>query len=434
MTTAPNILKPNLNYIVPIRFGMTIIVALMAITLGWGVLTQISGAVVASGRVAVESGQKKIQNKEGGIVSELLVKEGQSVKSGDIVARLDATSVGAYNETIQTQIWQMRAKKYRLDAEAMGAASMTVPTETSLPLEFRTYIQVERNLFIKRRSVKFQQQAQLNEQIIQSQKDIEGMNAQLYATNQQYELIDGELKAMRKLYEQGFAPLTRVNALQREAERLIGARGEITASIDRAGSQILASKAQLGQLDSQYLDDVMTEMSTVMAQLGKLEQEHIASSDTLKRVELRAPVSGKVQQISVHTQGGVIGAGEVLMVIVPDSDVLVIEALIDPRRIDQVAIGAKAHIRFTAFDATKTPEEIAYVDSLTSDVEVDTKTGASFYRARLNININELSPLVRQKLMAGMPVEVQIETTKRTALSYLLKPLTDHLERTFIDD
>ena len=177
----------------------------------------------------------------------------------------------------------------------------------------------------------------------------------------------------------------------------------------------------------------MTELSDVIARLGKLMQESITARDTLKRIELVSPVDGAVQQILIRTQDGVLGRGEGLMVVVPDQDALVVEALIDPRRIDQVRVGAKAYVRFTAFDANATPEATAVVDSLGADVETDEKTGSSQYRARLLLDRRALPRQLQDKLMAGMPVELQIETGSRSAISYLMKPLTDNFRRAFTD-
>ena len=406
---------------------------LVALSVGWGVFAEISGAVLAGGRIAVESGPKRIQHRDGGIVSAVLVREGERVKAGQVLARLDATTASAYSAIVDSQIWQARARRYRLEAETSGSWVLAVPAGETVTPEYRTLLDSERELLRRQKLLRDQRKAQLQEQLRESEKEIAGLQAQLAAVEEQVRLKAQELISLRNLRADGYTTLTTMNAHEREAERLAGDRGEVAAARARAKSQLSALSTQLLQVDTQAQKEAMTELSDVIARLGKLMQESITARDTLKRIELASPVDGAVQQILIRTQDGVLGRGEVLMVVVPDQDALVVEALIDPRRIDQVRVGAKAYVRFTAFDANATPEATAVVDSLGADVEIDEKTGSSQYRARLLLDRGALPRQLQDKLMAGMPVELQIETGSRSAISYLMKPLTDNFRRAFTD-
>ena len=425
--------RPSLSMAVPMRSGYVLVALLLVLVVGWGGFAEISGAVLAGGRVAVESGPKRIQHKDGGIVSAVLVREGERVKAGQVLARLDATTASAYSAIVDSQIWQARARRYRLEAETSGSWVLAVPAGETVTPEYRTLLDSERELLRRQKLLRDQRKAQLQEQLRESEKEIAGLQAQLAAVEEQVRLKAQELISLRNLRADGYTTLTTMNAHEREAERLAGDRGEVAAARARAKSQLSALSTQLLQVDTQAQKEAMTELSDVIARLGKLMQESITARDTLKRIELVSPVDGAVQQILIRTQDGVLGRGEVLMVVVPDQDALVVEALIDPRRIDQVRVGAKAYVRFTAFDANATPEATAVVDSLGADVETDEKTGSSQYRARLLLDRRALPRQLQDKLMAGMPVELQIETGSRSAISYLMKPLTDNLRRAFTD-
>ena len=425
--------RPSLSMSVPMRSGYVLVALLLVLVVGWGGFAEISGAVLAGGRVAVESGPKRIQHKDGGIVSAVLVREGERVKAGQVLARLDATTASAYSAILDSQLWQARARRYRLEAETSGSWALAVPAGETVTPEYRALLDGERELLRRQKLLRDQRKAQLQEQIRQSEKEIAGLQSQLAAFEEQVRLKAQELISLRNLRADGYTTLTTMNAHEREAERLAGDRGEVAAAQARAKSQLSALSTQLLLVDTQAQKEAMTELSDVVARLGKLMQDSITARDTLKRIELVSPVDGAVQQIAIRTQDGVLGRGEVLMVVVPDQDALVVEALIDPRRIDQVRVGAKAYVRFTAFDANATPEATAVVDSLGADVETDEKTGNSQYRARLLLDRRALPRQLQDKLMAGMPVELQIETGSRSAISYLMKPLTDNLRRAFTD-
>ncbi len=416
------------------RKGLVLVGALVLLVGVWGGVAPISSAVVAGGRVTLESSVKRIQHREGGIVSDILVHEGDRVQAGQVLVRLDATVANANEAIVAQQVWQLRARKLRLEAERDRRGVDAVTAGADAPEDYRRIIEAERRLMGSRIGLRAQHKAQLGEQIAQSEHEIAGLEAQVQSTMHQASLIQQELVNVRGLYQKGYAPFTRVSELQRQAEQLEGERGQLFASVARTHAQVAQIREQMLQVDSEALSEIMNDLKDTDTRLGQLEEQAITAHDASQRVEVRAPVTGKVQQMAVHTKGGVVAPGETMMVVVPESNELIVEARIDPQKIDDVHIGGRAHVRFTAFDTRTTPEAIGRVDTVSSDIETDEKAGVSFYRARLALDGMKVPSAVRQKLVSGMPVEVQIETGTRSALSYFLKPLSDQIGRTFREE
>jgi HlyD family secretion protein len=417
------------------KAGFAIIALLAVFILGWGGLATLSGAVIATGRVTVESSQKRIQHREGGIVYDILVRDGDQVKTGQVLARLDSTVAGANAAIVQSQIWQLTARKFRLEAERDGRTSFSVPTGLTQPsAEFDRIIAAERALMTTRRSARVQKKSQLNEQIAQSAHEIDGLAAQVKSQGQQARLIREELVSVRDLHAKGYASITRLNQLEREAERLQGEKGQLEATIARTRTRTSEIRLAMLQIDSESLSEIMAELKDTETKLSQLNEQQVTTTDAMNRVEIKAPVDGTVQQLLIHTRGGVVAPGETLMHIVPKADDLVVEARIDPQHIDQVASGRSAYIRFTSFASQTTPEARGRVDMVSPDVETDEKTGISYYKARLTLKSVDLPKSLREALISGMPVEVHIETTRRNALSYFMKPLTDQMNRTFKEE
>lgn len=418
------------------RLGFILIAVLAVFIFGWGFLADIAGAVVAPGKLVLESSVKRVQHKEGGIVSELFVKEGDRVKAGALLARIDSTVPQANLAVVTNQLEELTARRLRLIAErdrkrAVPASALAGTPQTP---SFKTILAAETRLMAERRSLRSQKKSQLAQQMAQARQEIEGLQAQADSQAAQRELIEGEVKGVRQLYEKGLATLPRLNALEREARRLDGAKGQYIAAMAEARTKISELQVQSLQVDTEELAAVMTELKDTDIKLAQLTEQRTTGEDELRRVELRAPTDGQVQNLVIHTRGGVVAAGETLMLIVPDKDELIVEASIDPQHIDQVAPGRPAKVRFTAFAAPNTPVLDARVDRLSTDVQSDERTGRQFYLARLKIDSPKLKRGVRARLVAGMPAEVQIATSSRSAISYFLKPLSDQLARTFRED
>lgn len=401
---------------------------------GWAATAQIAGAVVAQGHVSVQSEVKKVQHREGGTVSELLVSEGDHVAEGAVLARLDSTVIRANLQSITEQQMQLTARRLRLEAERDGHADLAAPPVDIGGSAFAPMLVAERGLLQTRRESREQKKAELREQIGQSLQEIEGLQAQITAQTSQHRLIEGELAGLRKLYEQDYVPITRIDELEREASRLEGERGELQASIAKAEARINEIRIDILQTDSDNLAQVMSDLKDTELKLTDLAQQRAGMEDQLRRAEVRAPRAGFVHQLTIHTVGGVVGPGETMMFIVPEHEALIIEARIDPQHIDQVHPGGAARVRFTSFSARVTPEISGHVDRLAADATVDEKTGTSFYLAELKLDPASLPLAMRGRLLSGMPAEVHIETARRDALSYFLKPLTDQMSRSFKEE
>ena len=410
------------------RLGLMLTFAVIAFVFIWGSMAYVAGAVIAQGRITLESSLKRIQHREGGIIGAILVKEGDVVQAGQVLVRLDSTIVGATAETVAGQIEQLEARKLRLEAERDGVASILTGNSSS-PI-----LLAEQKLLTSRLALGTQRRAQLKDQIRQAGAEIEGYQAQITATRQQAQFAKRELSGVREVFEKGYGSFTRISELERQVAQLDGQMGQLTAAIAKSRAQISQLEQALTQIDAEVLTDVMSQLKDTETRLSELRQQRVTSVDAQSRLEVTAPVSGKVQQLAFHTKGGVIGPGETIMLVVPERDELIVEANIDPTHIDSVVEGGVAHLRFVAFHSQTTPEAEARVDRVSRDIETDQRTGQSFYRARLKLNAEVLSPSLRQKLQPGQPVEVHIATSNRSALSYFLKPLTDQIMRTFREE
>ncbi len=410
--------------------GYILVVLVFLVVFVWGGLAQISSAVVAPGRIVLESSTKKIQHREGGIVRDVLVHDGDQVKAGQVLVRLDNTVAGASDKSVESQIWQLTARRLRLEAERDHKARLDTSADAG-NADLHGMMVTEQQLLNERAASRQQKESQLDAQIAQNGHEIAGYQAQIASDGEQIRLLGEELKSTKVLFDKGYAPMTRVNDLEIEIQRLEGDRGQATASVARVTNQSSEIRIQRLQVESDHLTEVIGDLKDTDAKLAELSQQQVTTRDALNRIEIRSPVDGEVQQLAIHTSGGVVQGGETLMLVVPAGDQLLVEAKIDTQHIAEVEAGHTAFMRFTAFDSRTTPQVVGHVDSVSGDAETDEKTGASFYRARLSLKITDLPASLQGRLMAGMPVEVQIQTGRRSAISYLLRPFADQLHRTF---
>ncbi|MDI1287146.1 MAG: HlyD family type I secretion periplasmic adaptor subunit [Reyranella sp.] len=401
---------------------------------GWAATTQLSGAVIASGKLVVDSNVKKVQHPTGGIVGELLVKEGDKVKQGDVVLRLDGTQTRSSLGIVNKAIDELLARQARNEAELDGAQSVVFPTalETrrSDP-EVTRLMSGEKKLFEMRRTARDGQKAQLREQIQQLQLQIQGNQAQETAKVKEMQLVAQELEGVRVLWKQNLVPISRVTVLERDSARLEGERASLVANVAQNRGRIAELELKIHQIDQDLSTEVGKEMAENRAKMSEMTERRIAADDQLKRIDLIAPQAGRIFQRSVHTVGGVIQAGEQVMLIVPESDSLMVEAKVAPQDIDQVHVGQHAVLRFAAFNQRTTPELDGEVVHIGADVAQDDRAGEPYYSVRIRVRDGELARLDGLHLIAGMPVEAFIQTTPRTVASFLVKPLTDQLARAF---
>jgi HlyD family secretion protein len=415
-------------------FGGIIVLILAFGVGGWAATTQIAGALIAQGSVVVDSNVKKLQHPTGGVVGKLNAQDGDRVKSGDILVQLDDTVTRANLAIVTKGLDELAARKARLIAERDGAPSIDFPADLlargSDPA-VATAVTNERKLFELRRSARLGQKAQLQQRIGQLKDEIVGLTAQLEAKARETALINKELEGVRDLYAKNLVPLQRVNALERDATKIEGERGQLLASVAQAKGKTSETELQIIQIDQDLSSEVAKDMREVDAKYGEFVERKITAEDQLKRIEIRAPQDGIVLNSKVHTVGGVITAGDTIMEIVPESDKLQVEAKVNPHDIDQIQIGQGAVLRFSAFNLRTTPEINGTVTRVSADATLDQRTGQAYYTTRIAMTADEIARLGNVKVIPGMPVEAFVQTGDRSVLSYLIKPLEDQFMRAF---
>jgi HlyD family secretion protein len=401
---------------------------------GWAATTEFAGAVIAPGQLVVNSNVKKVQHPSGGIVGELLVQEGQRVREGDIVARLDDTQARANLAIIVKALDENAARAAREEAERDDADRIEFSKELlarSNNPDVAKAIEGERKQFEMRRVAREGKRAQLKERMAQLREEIRGSESQIESKKKQVDWVAKELTGVHDLWSKNLIPYARLTALEREKERLEGERGQLMAAIAQAKGKITETELQILQIDQDMRSEVGKDLAEIRAKTAELVEKKVAAEDQLKRVDIRAPIDGAVFQKAVHTVGGVITTGEVLMLIVPEADALEAEVKVQPQDIDQVRLGQTAILRFPAFNQRTTPELNGEVNRVSADVAEDQKTGARYYTVRIAIPASEIERLKGLKILPGMPVESFIQTSPRTVISYLVKPLHDQISRAF---
>jgi HlyD family secretion protein len=401
---------------------------------GWASTTQIAGALIAQGSIVVDSNVKKVQHPTGGVVGKLNVQDGDRVKAGDILVQLDDTVTRANLAIVTKGLDELAARKARLEAERDGSETVTFPPELlARANESSVAVAVanERKLFVLRRSARLGQKAQLKQRITQLQDEIQGLTAQQEAKAREIMLIGKELEGVRELWKNNLVQITRLTALERDGARLEGERGQLVASVAQAKGKITETELQVIQIDQDLSSEVAKDMREVDAKFGEFVERKVAAEDQLKRIDLRAPQDGVVLELKVHTVGGVVPAGDTIMLIVPETDNLLVEAKVNPHDIDQIQVGQSAVLRFSAFNLRTTPEINGTVTRVSADTTTDQRTGQSYYTTRIAMTKNEIARLGDTKLIPGMPVEAFVQTGERSVLSYLVKPLQDQFMRAF---
>lgn len=408
-------------------------IALLFGTVGlWAATAPLSGAIIASGKVVVESNVRRIQHPSGGIIAEIHVKDGDHVRSGDLLVRLVDTNARASLALIEIELLRFHARKARLEAERDGLPEPVLPPVLAIDSpETQEAFTSEVRLFHTRKAAADGQRSQFRERILQAHAEIRGLEAQIAARRSQAELIQTELASIETLFTQKLVSLSRLTSLQREATRLEGETGSLVADTARTRGRIAEIELQILQIDQDLLREATGELRDVEGKIADLTERRIAARDQLARIEMRAPQAGVVHQLAVHTIGGVISPAEQIMEIVPGTDGLVVEARIDPAMIDRLHIGQTANLMFPAFDSATTPELSGTVTHLSPDASTDPQTGLSYFTTRIALAQAEVARLGDKDLLPGMPVEAFIQTGSRTALAYLVKPVTDQLSRSF---
>jgi HlyD family secretion protein len=412
--------------------GYFSIALLLGVFGGWAALTDINGAVIASATIVVESYSKRVQHQEGGLVSKIMVKDGDRVNAGQPLVILDPTDSKAELAVIDNSLDELQVKKARLEAQRDGQIDMRLPDALSAKKgDAKIAAMVTGQLKLLQstaESVKGKKD-QLKQQVEQLKEQISGIEAQMVSKKNQAGLIKQELTSLKKLQAKGLVPNSRILSVEREQSRLEGEDGELRASKASAQSRIGEVDLRSLQLQEDVRTEALTELRETEAKLGELIERRVSLSSRVNRTTINAPITGTVYQLAVHTEGGVIGAGDTLMLIVPEGDDLVLQAQVSPNDRDQVQTGQGAQVRFPSFNARLTPEIFATVQQVAADTTRADNNSPPFYAVRLVISAKELAKLGDNRLQPGMNAEVFIQTGARSPMSYLLKPLVDQFAR-----
>ena len=414
--------------------GLAVVVILAGGLGGWASTAQISGALIAPGSVVVESNVKKVQHPTGGVVGEVRARDGDLVKAGDVVVRLDDTVTKASLAIVVKTLDGLWARAARLEAEQRGLDKVAFPRmllDRADDPDVKNIIASETKLFEVRTYGRAGQKAQLRERVTQLNEEIGGLTAQEAAKDKEIVLVEKELTGVRDLYDKHLVQISRLTTLERDAARLNGERAQYIASRAQAKGKITETELQIIQVDKDMVSEVSKDLRETNDKIGEFVERKVTAEDQLRRVDIRAPQDGMVLQSTVHTVGGVITAGDAIMMIVPQADDLSVEAKVNPQDIDKLQIGQKTLLRLSAFNQRTTPELNGVVTRVSPDVTTEQRTGQSYYTIRVSMPPEEIARLGDVKLIPGMPVEAFVQTGDRTMLSYLIKPFSDQLMRAF---
>lgn len=399
----------------------------------WSAFASIAGAVVAMGQLKVESNRQVVQHLDGGVVKEILVKEGDVVEAGDVMVRLDDKLMVGELAIAEGQLYEIMARRGRLIAERDGLPAPVFNDELRNAAqknpEISSLLAGQERLYNARATSMIGQKEQLRERQSQIREEISGAGAQSVALTSQLELVGRELTDLRSLLAKGLAQASRVLALERENARLLGQAGEIKSNIARLKGQISEIEMQLLGLVSTQREEAITELRDFEYRENELREQRNSLVETLDRLDVKAPRPGRVLGMTIYALRSVVRPAEPILYIVPSDVELVVEARIETINIDQIYPGQVARLRFSAFSARTTPEVPGKVVKVSPDTFTDEATGMSYYSAELKFDIAELDAFSELELIAGMPVETYIQTGERSPYSYFTKPLTDYFNK-----
>lgn len=421
-----------------IRMGLLLSFILFGIIGMWAAFWPLTTGAIATGKVVLDSNRKTLQHLEGGIVKEILVREGANVKEGDVLLRLDSTSATARRDVQRSQYIAAKAAEARLIAERDGAQSIDF-SQALLNLEssddeVREQMATQRRLFETRRINNSEQVSILNQRVAQTQSDVAGLREQAASASEQLRLLQDEIDTVKSLVASGNAVKSRLLALQRNAAQIQGQRGQALSAIARANQQANEARIEITNKKTEFLNNVVAELKDVQVQVSSLGEQMRAAEDVVRRIEIKAPISGQVVGLNVHTIGGVIAPGEKLLDIVPSNDKLVVEAQINPQDIDIVQVGLPAQVRLSAYKQRSIHPVTGKVITVSADRIDNPQTGQSYFTARVEIPAKEFNDLKDVKMTPGMPAEVMVVSGSRTMLGYLFDPLTHSFGRAFREE
>jgi HlyD family type I secretion membrane fusion protein len=413
--------------------GWGIVALVFGGLVAWSVFAPFEGAVLSAGQISVETNQQAVQHLEGGIVREIYVRESDQVAEGQKLLSLDATSTDASLQGLEARLVGLLGTEARLIAERDGTTTLTLRPgfeDFASRDDVQAVLASQKSLMTARDSNLGTQGKILRQRIEQLNTRIAGMQNEIVAKDDQIALVEDEISRFETLMERGQAVITRVLALKRDRARLQGEKDALTSEIASTRVQIGEARSEIARLEQDNTETVLTELRDVQTGIDELAEERRSLLDRSGRLDITAPRAGRVLGIRAHTVGGVIRPSEPIMYIVPENDRLVAKVRISPMDIDKISVGQPAVLRFSAFNKDETPHFTGSVVSVSADAIVDEATGHTYYEATVGIPDEALSSSKFQ-LLPGMPVEASLRTESRNVLSYLIKPLTDSVSRTF---
>ena len=423
-----------------VRIGAIVAAVFFVGFLGWAAFAPMDSAAYAPGRVTVAGHRQTVQHREGGVVGALFVKEGQHVTKDQVLVQLAGADVQAQERSLAAAVIGLKAQRARLLAEQLGGpivwpaefAAMTGPDLE----EAQRAMKIQQNQFRARASTLSTQGGVLGQRNLQLEEQITGYQRQIDSLDKQMSLLNDELAGMRTLNERGYAPMTQVRALERSLEQLKGQKASLIANIASSRERIGETKLQNVELSKTQQEEIAKEVRDVDFQLNDAMPKLQAAQDMLARTQIRAPATGSVVGLTVFTVGGVIAPGQKVLDVVPDKAPLVLEAQVSPNDADDLQPGQVTQVRFTGIHERDLPRLTGQLTKLSADSFTDEKSGQSYFMAEVTVPISQVDAIraVRSPdfaLKPGMPVQVLVPLKKRTALQYILEPLTSAMWRSF---
>ena len=439
-TAQSNTKNPDVSLVTndaPIRaIGMAVLLGTVGILGTWSYLAPIDSAASASGFVTVKSHSKTVQHLDGGIVKELIAKDGDIVSEGDILLTLDGSEIKAQLEILRGQQITFAAQVARLTAERDRLGLVNYPKEVQNLSDARVVEaqQSENQIFNARKNAHEGEVSVLNQRISQLNSRIQGLQGQKTSKQELKASYTEEAKDLRELLAEGFADKQRLRDLERSLSASTGEIASLSSEIASSEMQIGETRLQILQIQKQFQEEVANKLSEVQAQLYDINQRLTATVDKVNRIQIKAPSAGRVMGLSIHNVGGVITPGRPILDIVPQGEELIIDARVSPMDIDRVHVGLVAEVRFSAFKQALTPKMMGKLTILSADKLTDERTGAPYYSAKIELTPDSYVKLGNMELLPGMPADVLINTGERTVFEYLMQPITNAFARAFIED
>lgn len=418
--------------------GYAVIFITFGVLGGWAAVAKLDSAVFAPGQVVLEGNRKVIQHLDGGTVDEILVKEAEQVKKGDVLIRLSDVEAKANLEVINTRLDVARIVEARLMAERLMADDFSVPDDLAIGTAsnaVKSAIKDQKGLFKDRHSILVSKSDILKSRIEQTKSQIDGLNLQKDALQRRMDNFKTMMDRMRAGEKKGLIEKNVLSQREDEMIQIEANLGQVISKIAEAKNTISGTKMEILQAEQEYRERANTDMEDIRAKISELEQRKIVAEDALESTTIRAPGTGTIQNLKVHTVGAVVRPGENLMELVPDDEQLIINAHVSPRDIDNVTPGLKAEVRFSAFKTRLTPIILGKVRTVSKDVITpDNPQQAPYYLAQIDVEENDIPENIRTRLTAGMPADLIITTGERTVLNFISSPLVDAVKKSLIEE